>query len=118
MGTKFLTSLYCTEDGHVHDAYWGSVRDCHAEILARRSFMKYIYNNIENILQDHTSPNEIFLPIDKSILEEATGPEILHAFQLRPEVRFHFYTSSQPCGNACIKKFAKGKKPVSINFVN
>ena len=114
VGTKFLTALYCTQDHHVHDSYWGTVRDSHAEVLARRAFLRYLFLNIQSLLQHPTtSPaNEIFLPLDAhpfttSNVEGNTAASIssascalLHSFQLRPEVKFHFYSSSQPCGNA------------------
>lgn len=139
VGTKYLTSLYCTEntseaeggrckggkgETYVHDAYWCTVRDSHAEVLARRAFLQYLYLNMQSVLQQQhalsssTSTsglsfasacavagngNEVFLPLQfpsstSEVNEIVFQP--FQAFQLRPEVRFHLYTSSQPCGNA------------------
>jgi tRNA-specific adenosine deaminase 1 len=112
VGTKYLTSLYCTDDGRVDEAaYWGSVRDSHAEVLARRAFLRFLYLSMEALLLDPASSHEIFLPLPTAE-DDKTAQEPFHLFQLRPEVHFHLYTSSQPCGNACVKKFAKGTKPV------
>jgi hypothetical protein len=33
--------------------------------------------------------------------------------KLKPNFSFHFYTSSQPCGNAAIKRWSKCKRPKS-----
>ena len=40
----------------------------------------------------------------------ATVPRVVETatFRIRPEVSVHMYTSSQPCGNATVKKWAKG----------
>jgi hypothetical protein len=114
-----LANLYCDANGFVHDDYWRSVRDAHAEVLARRAFLHYIHQSMLEMLHDPTtvSRNELFLPliVPDSTAQPKESIVWMNRFRIRPEIRFHFYTSSQPCGNACIKKFAKGSKPVSLH---
>ena len=36
-------------------------------------------------------------------------------YRLRPEITLHLYTSSSPCGNASVKKWAKGGIRTTLN---
>lgn len=60
------------------------VNDSHAEVIAKRSFQRYLYNEIRKT-------NGIF-----------TFNEESKTFDLSDEITFHFYTSQVPCGDACI----------------
>jgi hypothetical protein len=144
------------------------VRDCHAEILARKGLIKYLYTELNRLLivhkneesenkneknankkmiskeknssYDTTDNNDYVLKYkdlnkdniydnsdndkcDMKNIEEsnvAKETESLTYFkinektgllQLQDNCTIHLYTSSQPCGNATIKKWARGKKP-------
>jgi hypothetical protein len=76
------------------------VRDCHAEVLARRGLIKYLLAELK--LFPTTSETE-----NPSIFERCRDG----LFKLRDGYSIHMYTSSQPCGNATIKKWAKSVKP-------
>ena len=95
IGTKFLTRIKAFSS----DGTYIRVGDCHAEILAKRAFRKYLLDQL-NILTGKygTSILEFSDPIDMRA-------------QLRANVTIHFYSSSQPCGNASIKRWAKSSKP-------
>ena len=68
-----------------------AVNDCHAEILARRGLMSFLYDQIEKY---SSNPEE-------SILELA-GTDDLFRFKVKEDVRFHLYISSAPCGEASL----------------
>uniref|UniRef100_A0A146LV80 tRNA-specific adenosine deaminase 1 n=1 Tax=Lygus hesperus TaxID=30085 RepID=A0A146LV80_LYGHE len=78
-GTKCIGANAMVMDGTV-------VNDSHAEVLARRNFLRYLYDQLEITVQ--------------------CGPSIFtknnQKFQLKPGVKFHFYTSQVPCGDASI----------------
>lgn len=65
------------------------VNDSHAEVIARRGLMLYIYENIEKAITS-TSPQE-------SIFVKENG-----RFKLRDNIEFIFYSSQMPCGDASI----------------
>lgn len=65
------------------------LNDSHAEIIARRAFLRYLYHNIK-LAQRHDE-SSIFSPSLKDGL-----------FKLKPGISFHFYTSHPPCGDASI----------------
>ena len=78
------------------------VRDSHAEVLARRGFLRYLLHQIRLRLDKNGSMNE-----NDCIFSSLAASD--SRLVLKPGVRFHLYTSSQPCGNASIKRWAKVK---------
>lgn len=62
------------------------VNDSHAEVVARRGFLLYLYENIKKCLNNQPS---IFL-------QENT------TFKLKEHITFIFYSSQLPCGDASI----------------
>lgn len=95
VGTKFLPDEILRGTGVNHD---DRVRDMHAEVLAKRAFQAYIYHQIEIAHTDNAKKTG-----DSMFISAHDG-----RYRLRDGVTVHMYTSSQPCGNATIKRWAKG----------
>ena len=89
VGTKFLRAEQIAADGA-----GACVRDCHAEVLARRGFHRYLLLQLLGSLRGE--PSVCRLPA-------APGGR----FRLADGLSFHLYSSSQPCGNASIKRWCK-----------
>lgn len=69
--------------------------DCHAEIVSRRCLLSYLYSQLEALLE---SGNEsIFVPRSADSADSIVG-----GYKLRPEIRFHLYINTAPCGDARI----------------
>ncbi|CAL1535267.1 unnamed protein product [Lymnaea stagnalis] len=68
------------------------LNDSHAEVLARRAFLRFLYEELSKAFNNNTSL--VFLPPDKN-----------YQWSLRPGVTFHLFASQTPCGDASI--FAK-----------
>lgn len=83
-GTKCLGSDALSLKGDV-------LNDSHAEIMARRGFLKYIYSEM---LQE-TKGGSVF-DFDVAIKR----------FRLKDNISFHFFTSHSPCGDASIAPLA------------
>ena len=62
--------------------------DCHAEVLARRAFKKYLYDQLHACTRRTGGIRSIFTP-------KPNGK-----FVLREGIRFHLYVSTTPCGDA------------------
>lgn len=102
--TKILSSELIIQEeleSHSNHSAGKRVRDCHAEVLAKRGFQRFLLDRIKD--------------------GRGHGDEWFEAFQiesgrylwrLRDDVTLHLYTSSQPCGNATIKRWAKGSRAV------
>lgn len=66
---------------------WGSkVSDCHAEVVAKRSFQKYLYSQLDLAIQGQ-----------KSIMEYNTKTQ---KYKIDPNIKFSMYVSYAPCGDA------------------
>ncbi len=114
VGTKYLSQKILFEDEASETHYGVRIRDSHAEILARRAMRKYFLNVMNRIYDKHhaaendkvemncSSKNNEFL-----LLEFDSDKQ---TFFMKENVTIHMYTSSTPCGNSSIKKFAQMSK--------
>lgn len=133
-GTKFLGAADIDADTQAGVR----VRDCHAEVLARRGMKRFLYAQIRdaacgrerNESAEQARPGGSGRPgkdIHWNVLERSPGElsnvdtqanpdkvtsEKLGGWRCAPGVTFHLYASSAPCGNACVKRFARGGKEV------
>jgi len=80
-GTKCVNGVQISLQGH-------TVNDCHAEVLARRGFVRYLYEQLTLVIQGH-----------QSLILQAT---VNGGFELRPEVDVHLVISTSPCGDGRI----------------
>ncbi|XP_066218456.1 double-stranded RNA-specific adenosine deaminase isoform X2 [Saccopteryx leptura] len=67
-----------------------TVNDCHAEIISRRGFIRFLYSELMKY-NPHTAKDSIF--------ELARGGEKL---QIKKTVSFHLYISTAPCGDGAL----------------
>ncbi|KAL0591163.1 Double-stranded RNA-specific adenosine deaminase [Plecturocebus cupreus] len=67
-----------------------TVNDCHAEIISRRGFIRFLYSELMKY-NPQTAKDSIF--------ELAKGGEKL---QLKKTVSFHLYISTAPCGDGAL----------------
>ena len=95
LGTKFV-------DG---DKSGDRLRDLHAEALARRAFKVYLHRQLETTAESQAREGggekgdaAENAPI---VAQDSDG-----FFSLRSGCSVHFYTSSAPCGNATVRRWA------------
>ncbi|XP_055257732.1 double-stranded RNA-specific adenosine deaminase isoform X5 [Moschus berezovskii] len=67
-----------------------TVNDCHAEIISRRGFIRFLYSELMKY-NPQTAKDSIFEP--------AKGGEKL---QIKKSVSFHLYISTAPCGDGAL----------------
>merc|ERR1712223_1887000 len=82
-GTKCVNGEHMSVNGN-------SLNDCHAEIVSRRCLLSFLYSQLEN-LSENPSGSSIF------VSRQSGG-----GYKLKPEVRFHLYINTAPCGDARI----------------
>ncbi|XP_054288305.1 tRNA-specific adenosine deaminase 1 [Macrosteles quadrilineatus] len=80
-GTKCLGQSQMSPRGDL-------VNDSHAEVLCRRCFLRYLYDQINKF--KNTGSSEIIISCDKN------------RYKVNPNIQFHFFTSHVPCGDASI----------------
>uniref|UniRef100_A0A8C1NQV4 Adenosine deaminase RNA specific n=1 Tax=Cyprinus carpio TaxID=7962 RepID=A0A8C1NQV4_CYPCA len=66
-----------------------TVNDCHAEIISRRGFIRFLYCEL---MKHWESPG------DESMFEEAGDGKL----KIKPDITFHLYISTAPCGDGAL----------------
>lgn len=85
-GTKCVSGEYMSVSGTV-------VNDCHAEIVARRCLMEFFYQQ----LRLHSTEFAAERAKESVFLKPENGST---KYRLRPEIQFHLYINTAPCGDA------------------
>ncbi|CAH1799538.1 unnamed protein product [Owenia fusiformis] len=81
-GSKCIGESKLRKDG-------GVLHDSHAEIMARRAFLRYLYGEISLLYHGKES-------------ETLQQDGATNLCSVKPGVKLHFYTSQTPCGDASI----------------
>jgi len=77
------------------------LHDCHAEVIARRGFMLWLYNQVERHLQADEGAS--------GFLERSPSSDQL---RLKSNVTVHMYVSTLPCGDASTLHLARKQDAV------
>ncbi|XP_038859106.1 double-stranded RNA-specific editase B2-like [Salvelinus namaycush] len=82
-GTKCFSGVCVSDQGR-------TVNDCHAEVITRRAFLRFLYTQLELFLCNRPDS------LEQSIFvrDKESG------YRLRDGILFHMYVSSSPCGDA------------------
>uniref|UniRef100_A0A668ABC3 Adenosine deaminase RNA specific B2 (inactive) n=1 Tax=Myripristis murdjan TaxID=586833 RepID=A0A668ABC3_9TELE len=89
------TGTKCVDPGSVSERS-ATLSDCHAEVVARRSLVRFLYSQLEltaSAAETSGPENSLFRSIPSVFL-------LSFGFRLRDGVLFHMYISSSPCGDA------------------
>ena len=73
------------------------VQDCHAEIVARRGFVRYLYRQLTDAEED----DSIFDADPSAPLYDAEGT-LIRRLQLKADVGIHLYINLAPCGDSAV----------------
>ncbi|XP_068101312.1 double-stranded RNA-specific editase 1 isoform X2 [Hyperolius riggenbachi] len=83
-GTKCINGEYMSDRGL-------ALNDCHAEIVSRRSLLRFLYTQLDLFLSTKDDQQKsIFMKCERG------------GFKLKDNVQFHLYISTSPCGDARI----------------
>ncbi|NXO43510.1 DSRAD deaminase, partial [Locustella ochotensis] len=69
-----------------------TVNDCHAEIISRRGFVRFLYSELMKYDPSNRSSAE------ESIFEQAGGKKL----RIKSSITFHLYVSTAPCGDGAL----------------
>nr|XP_020481058.1 double-stranded RNA-specific editase B2-like [Monopterus albus] len=87
---SLATGTKCLDSDNVSD-HGLTLNDCHAEVISRRAFVRFLYAQLELLLCKSADDEE------QSIFVPNKGGS---GFWLRDGVLFHMYVGSSPCGDA------------------
>ncbi|XP_059219442.1 uncharacterized protein LOC106089264 [Stomoxys calcitrans] len=84
------TGTRCLESRNI-DRSGRALNDTHAEVMAKRCLMQYLYTQLKIHCDPQWEENSIFV-------RNPSG--LQYAFSLKSEIHFHLYSSTVPCGDA------------------
>lgn len=102
-GTKCISGKYINAPPKGNALY-----DCHAEILARRCLVSFLYDQLEIHITDQV--NSIFEANDSN--QNLSQPRL----RLKKGVGFHLYIQSAPCGDGRKFSHQPNNTPVDPNY--
>lgn len=82
-GTKCISGEYISVNGL-------AVNDSHAEIVARRCFVRFLYDQLELHTKAETGKDSIFLKPSPTC----------SLYKLKENIQIHLYINTAPCGDA------------------
>ncbi|CAK0802926.1 unnamed protein product, partial [Prorocentrum cordatum] len=91
VGTKFMPRDAVRADGRCR----ARVRDSHAEVLARRGLLRYLYAELAAQASGAPRPSPLAAAPEADLEEGALQGRL---FRLREGVTLHLYVSTAPCG--------------------
>jgi hypothetical protein len=117
VGTKYMSRVAIEADRRENGGASGCrrVHDMHAEVLARRGLQRVLAGELLRCAaaRQNASPP----PLITFLESVCDGPAALPRYRLQPRFTLHMYTSSAPCGNACIKAWGIGSRPALARTV-
>ncbi|KAH8393115.1 hypothetical protein KR215_010722 [Drosophila sulfurigaster] len=81
------------------------LNDSHAEVLARRAFLRYLYYELLKAAKQQRQPQD---KVGETIFSWKSDSVY---FMLDKELEFHFLSTQTPCGDACIVDESKESLP-------
>ncbi|RIA92541.1 adenosine deaminase/editase [Glomus cerebriforme] len=83
------------------------IHDSHAEVLARRGFVKFVMNELELALKSESS----YFRINENFNAEIETQDLIEnkPFLLKDKLSFHMYISQAPCGDASTTSLASNQ---------
>lgn len=86
-GTKCINGEHLSLQGQC-------INDCHAEIMARRCLLHFLFGQLEKLVQWRKNGGNL-----STIFEELENQK---GFRIQPQYKFHLYINTAPCGDARI----------------
>lgn len=93
-GSKFFYARNLDSNGN-------AVNDTHAEVVARRGCVRYIYNQLNQCVASNST----------SVFEKSV--DMPGKFRLKSAVKLHLYVSTAPCGDARVYSHTNGNDSVN-----
>lgn len=93
-----------------------ALSDSHAEVIARRAFVRFLYDELERATSDDGDgeTKRDATDANASIVEWVATTTTTTPFRLRGGVRVHLYATQSPCGDASIFELADARESASV----
>ncbi|KAJ6779937.1 hypothetical protein PWT90_05358 [Aphanocladium album] len=100
---SLATGMKCLPAAKIPESNGIGLHDWHAEILAIRTFNRYILDECIRLADGGTS----------DLVEHASSPAAAQPFRLRRGIKLHMYASEAPCGDASMENLMAAQDDAS-----
>ena len=111
-GTKTISDEEFDREMEKKSHERGKLRDLHAEVLARRALKRYLALEMKALVSSEGCEDDedsfLLERIENTADDGKDGGRDRILFRMKAHKSIHLYVSSCPCGNATVRKWAKG----------
>ena len=111
-GTKTISDEEFDREMEKKSNERGKLRDLHAEVLARRALKRYLALEMKALVSSEGCEDDedsfLLERIENTADDGKDGGRDRILFRMKAHKSIHLYVSSCPCGNATVRKWAKG----------
>ncbi|KAH0497133.1 hypothetical protein TgHK011_004463 [Trichoderma gracile] len=98
------TGMKCLPAAKLAEAKGVAIHDWHAEVLAIRTFNRFLLDECQTLVESKSHEHESILQRDDSRpIDPQSGGGYTRHFKVRKDVKLHMYCSEAPCGDASME---------------
>ncbi|KAL6880971.1 tRNA-specific adenosine deaminase [Trichoderma novae-zelandiae] len=97
------TGMKCLPASKLAEAKGVAIHDWHAEILAIRTFNRFLLDECQTLTESDGSEHETILQRSDSLDVETANGRYTRPFKVKEGVKLHMYCSEAPCGDASME---------------
>ncbi|OTA05338.1 tRNA-specific adenosine deaminase [Trichoderma parareesei] len=97
------TGMKCLPASKLTEAKGVAIHDWHAEILAIRTFNRFLLDECQTLVESMNNEHESILQRNDSRNVDPTSRQYTRPFKVKEDVKLHMYCSEAPCGDASME---------------
>ncbi|KAL6830055.1 adenosine deaminase/editase [Trichoderma camerunense] len=107
------TGMKCLPASKLGDAKGVAIHDWHAEILAIRTFNRYLLDECQSLIDGSRDDPQAILQQSDSLGMEMESDRYTRPFGVKHGVKLHMYCSEAPCGDASMELIMAAQEDAS-----
>ncbi|PTB70540.1 hypothetical protein BBK36DRAFT_1108142 [Trichoderma citrinoviride] len=97
------TGMKCLPASKLPEAKGVAIHDWHAEVLAIRTFNRFLLDECQTLVDGNCDEHETILQRDDTRHVDAEIGRYTRPFKVKEDVKLHMYCSEAPCGDASME---------------
>ncbi|KAM0246793.1 hypothetical protein ACHAQJ_010106 [Trichoderma viride] len=97
------TGMKCLPASRLAEAKGVAIHDWHAEVLAMRTFNRFVLDECQSIVDNGHDNSEAVLQRNDAVDVDGGNGGYTRPFRVKDDVKLHMYCSEAPCGDASME---------------
>ncbi|UKZ74065.1 hypothetical protein TrVFT333_001720 [Trichoderma virens FT-333] len=107
------TGMKCLPASKLGDAKGVAIHDWHAEVLAIRTFNRFLLDECQSLIDGNRNDPETILQRSDSLDVDSESGLYARPFGVKHDVKLHMYCSEAPCGDASMELIMAAQEDAS-----